>query len=143
MKSATNKCLYSEKVRSMSHKPKKLVEECREHNNTELDLLDKQIVSLIDVPGLCKLTTPLMQSWHYSLVMESGGFGATLVLLLEFWWLCSYLIIVLKCMWMLPKRLLLEYTFQNILPPLLLINTSCSTCPLHTSQKLEKGNVGG
>ncbi|KAL5010340.1 hypothetical protein ScPMuIL_012645 [Solemya velum] len=39
----------------MSHKPKKLVEECREHNNTELDLLDKQIVSLIDVPGLFEL----------------------------------------------------------------------------------------
>lgn len=40
----------------MSQKPKKLVEECRERNNTELDMVDKQIVSLVDVPGLCKLS---------------------------------------------------------------------------------------
>ena len=34
-------------------KLKKLVDEVKDNNSTEIDLVDKGIVNFVDVPGLC------------------------------------------------------------------------------------------
>ena len=38
----------------MSNKLKKIVDENNEHQNPELDLVDRSISDIYDVPGLCK-----------------------------------------------------------------------------------------
>lgn len=40
--------------KAMSGKVKKYIDECRDSKNPELELVEKGIVSLPDVPGLCK-----------------------------------------------------------------------------------------
>ena len=44
----------------MSSKLKKVVDESRETNNPELDLGDRGIVNIVDVPGLSKLNCKLI-----------------------------------------------------------------------------------
>lgn len=39
----------------MSSKAKKIVEECANEQNKTLDLVDRGIANIIDIPGLCKL----------------------------------------------------------------------------------------
>lgn len=36
-------------------KAKKVIEEAKENNNPEIDLVDKGVSSLDEIPGLCKL----------------------------------------------------------------------------------------
>ena len=38
----------------MSSKAKKIVEECAQEQNKTLDLVDRSISNVIDIPGLCK-----------------------------------------------------------------------------------------
>ena len=45
----------------MSKSVKKQVEEAREHNSPDLDLSDRGISKLIDIPGLCKCTTRFVE----------------------------------------------------------------------------------
>ena len=44
----------------MSSKLRKLVDELKENNGTELEAVDKGIVNFSDIPGLCK--------WFYSVL---------------------------------------------------------------------------
>lgn len=44
----------------MSKAVRKTIEEAKETGNPELDLQDKQITSLEDIPGLCKFCTSLL-----------------------------------------------------------------------------------
>ena len=35
-------------------KIKKIVDELKEHGSTELELVDKSIVNILDIPGICE-----------------------------------------------------------------------------------------
>ncbi|KAF4800629.1 hypothetical protein TURU_042263 [Turdus rufiventris] len=45
----------------MSKSLKKIVEESREKNQPEVDMCDRGISSMLDVPGLCSLVNVLLQ----------------------------------------------------------------------------------
>lgn len=58
----------------MSKALKKIVDETREHGYTELDLCDRGISSLTDIPNLGKLAEKIWRfSWMYFTLIELTG----------------------------------------------------------------------